>query len=246
MLGERFCLGQYYPKDEEIIYRYMPFYKFEDLVLSKELYLSRGDQFDEEDLYEGTETKSGTTLRRTVHDSYAFKENKRLYEQNRCCVAINCWYIGNQESTAMWEKFAGETDGIAIRTRVEKIKSSLLVWDSYLCIRKIEYTENHAEEFTKFGCPFFPFSIKRKKEFDDENELRIIFGKGKGCVKGSPLYKAQKIVSEKKRINIDLSVLFGEIVLSPKSNTSVLEERVRNIFKNAGLSVPSIVYSSLR
>ena len=75
MLGERFCLKQYYPKDEEIVYRYMPFYKFEDLVSSKELYLSRGDQFDKEDLYEGTETKLGTNLRRTVHNSDAFEEN---------------------------------------------------------------------------------------------------------------------------------------------------------------------------
>ena len=138
----------------------------------------------------------------------------------------------------MWEKFAGETDGIAIRTRVKKIRSALSAWDRYLCVRKIEYAENHDEEFAKFGCPFFPFSIKRKKKFDDENELRIIFGEGKGCVKGSPLYKAPMIDARAKRIKIDPSVLFGEIVLSPKSNTSVLEDKVRNIFEKAGLHTP--------
>lgn len=243
MLGERFCLQQYYPRDEEIVYRYMPFYKFEDLASSKTLYLSRGDQFDKEDSYEGTETKSGENLRRVVHDSDAFEENTRLYERNRGCVAINSWYVGNRESAAMWEKFAGETDGIAIRTRVGKIRSALSSWDRYLCVRKIEYAENHDEEFTKFGCPFFPFSIKRKKEFDDENELRIIFGEGKGCIERSPLYKAQEIVLPAKRINIDPSVLIGEIVLSPKSITSVLK-KVRKISKNAGLHVP-IVCSSL-
>lgn len=243
MLGERSCLQQYYPRDEEIVYRYMPFYKFEDLVSSKELYLSRGDQFDKEDVFEGTETKFGTNLRKAVHNSDAFEENTRLYERNRSCVAINSWYIGNRESEAMWGKFAGETDGIAIRTRVEKIRSALSAWDRYLCVRKIEYTENHDEEFTKFGCPFFPFSIKRKKEFDDENELRIIFGKGKGCIEGSPLYKAPEIVLPAKRINIDPSVLIGEIVLSPKSTMSVLK-KVRKISKNAGLHVP-IVCSSL-
>ncbi len=243
MLGESFCLKQYYPKDEEIVYRYMPFDKFKDLVSSKELYLSRGDQFDQEDLYEGTETKLGTNLRKTVHNSDAFEKNTRLYERNRRCVAINSWYVGNRESAAMWKKFAGKTDGIAIRTRVKKIRSALSAWDRYLCVRKIEYAENHDEEFTKFGCPFFLFSIKRKKEFDDENELRIIFGEGKGCIEGSPLYKAQKIVGPAKRINIDPSVLIGEIVLSPRSTTSVLK-KVRQLSKNAGLHVP-VVCSSL-
>lgn len=243
MLGERFCLQQYYPRDEDIVYRYIPFYKFEDLVLSKELYLSRGDQFDKEDSYEGTETKFGTNLRRAVHDTDAYEENTRLYERNRRCVAINSWYVGNRESEPMWGKFAKETDGIAIRTRVEKMRSALSAWDRYLCVRKMEYTEYHDREFTKFGCPFFPFSIKRTKDFADENELRIIYGEGKGCIEGSTLYKAQEIVDTSVRITIDPSILIDDIVLSPKSTTSVLN-KIQNISKQVGLHVP-IVRSSL-
>ena len=244
MLGESFCLQQYYPRDEEIVYRYMDFYKFKDLVSSKKLYLSRGDQFDKEDSYEGTETKFGTNLRRAVHDSDAFEKNTRLYERNRRCVAINSWYVGNQELEAMWGKFAKETDGIAIRTRVEKIRSALSAWDRYLCVRKMEYTENHDKEFNKFGCPFFPFSIKRKKDFANENELRIIYGEGKGCTEESPrLYQAKEIVDTYVRISMDPSILIDKIVLSPKSTTSVLKE-VQKITMQAGLHVP-IVCSSL-
>jgi hypothetical protein len=243
MLGKRFCLQQYFPRDEEIVYRYTPFYKFEDLASSKELYLSRGDQFDQEDSYEGTETKFGKNLRRVIHDSDAFDENTRLYEQNRRCVAINSWYVGDRESEAMWNKFAKGTDGIAIRTQVGKIRSALSSWDRYLCVRKMEYTENHDGEFTKFGCPFFPFSIKRKRDYVDENELRIIYGEGKGCIDGSQLYKAQKIADIKVRIPIDPSILIGEIVLSPKSTIADLN-KVQKISEQAGLHVP-IVRSSL-
>jgi hypothetical protein len=243
MLREEFCLQQYNPRDEEIVYRYMPFYKLEDLVLSKELYLSRGDQFDKEDSFEGTETKFGTNLRRAVHDNDAFEENTRLYKRNRRCVAINSWYLGDCESEAMWGKFAKETDGIAIRTRIKKIRSALSAWDRQLCIRKMEYTENHEGEFNKFGCPFSPFSIKRKKDFDDENELRIIYGEGKGCIEGSPLYKAQEIVDSCVRLSIDPQTLIDEIVLSPKSTMAVFN-KVQKISKEAGLYLP-IVRSSL-
>jgi len=239
MLGERFCLQQYYPKDEEIVYRYTPFYKFEDLLSTKELYFSRGDRFDKEDSYEGTETKSGTNLRRVVHNTDVFEENTRLYKRNRRCVAISSWYVGDRESEAMWGKFAKETDGIAIRTRVDKIRFALLAWDRYLCVRKMEYIENHDGGFTKFGCPFFPFSIKRKKDFADENELRIIYGEGKGCIEGSPLYKAEEIVETSVRISIEPSLLIDEIVLSPKSTTSVLN-KVQKISKQVGLCVPIV------
>lgn len=239
MLGERFCLEQYYPKDEEIVYRYIPFYKFEDLLSAKELYLSRGDQFNEEDCFEGTETKFGTNLRRVVHNTDVFEENTRLYERNRRCIAINSWYIGDRESEAMWGKFAKEPDSIAIRTRVGKIRSAFSAWGRYLCVRKMEYIENHDGEFTKCGCPFFPFSIKRKKDFADENELRIIYGEGKGCIEGSLQYKAKEIAETSVRISIDPSLLIDEIVLSPKSTTSVLK-KVQKISKQMGKYIPIV------
>ena len=134
-------------------------------------------------------------------------------------------------------------DGIAIRTRVGKIRSALSSWDRYLCVRKMEYTENHDGEFTKSGCPFFPFSIKRERDFVDENELRIIYGEGKGCIDGTQLYIAQEVADIKVKIPIDPSILIGEIVLSPKSNILDLS-KVYGISKQAGLHVP-IVRSSL-
>lgn len=241
MLGERFCLQKYYPENEETVYRYLTFSKFKDLISSKKLYLCRGDRF--EDSYEGIETAFGTNLRRVVHDSHAFEENSRLYERNRRCVAISCWYIGEQESEAMWREFAGEIDGVAIRTGVGKIRSALAPWDRHLCARKIEYVENHDVEFTKFGCPFFPFSIKRQRKFAHESELRIIYGEGKGCVEGSPLYKAPEIFSRAVRIHVDPSVLIDEIVLSPRSTPSVFD-KVREVTQEEGLDI-SVVSSRL-
>lgn len=241
MLGERFCLQESYPEDEEVVCRYLTFEKFKDLITSQKLYFARGDRF--KDIYEGIETAFGTNFRRAVHDSHAFEENSTLYERNRRCVAISCWFIGKQESESMWSEFAGDVDSVAIRTSVGKIRSALAPWDRHLCVRKIEYVENHDVEFTKFGCPFFPFSIKRKNEFAHESELRIIYGEGKGCIEGSALYKAPEISSEAVRIHIDPSILIDEIVLSPKSTPSVFD-KIREVTQEEGLDV-SIVTSGL-
>jgi hypothetical protein len=141
----------------------------------------------------------------------------------------------------MWDKFAPKPDGIAIRTRVEKIRSALSAWNRrrYLCIRKIEYTEDHDAAFPKFGCPFLPFSIKREKEFANENELRIIYGEGKGCIEGSTLYFAPEIDQEWVRIPIDPSTLIEEIVLSPASTTRAVD-KVKKVSNNNGLHVPIV------
>jgi len=241
MLGEKFCLQEYYPENEEIIYRYLTFDKFKDLISSRKLYLSRGDSF--KDKYEGIETVFGTNLRRAIHDGQNFEINSKLYERNRRCVAISCWFIGNQESESMWNEFTGDIDGIAIRTNVRKIKSALVHWDRYLCVRKIEYLENHDVEFTKFGCPFFPFSIKRKRQFAHESELRIIYGEGKGCIEGSPLYKALEISPEAVRIPIDPSALIEKIILSPRSTPSFFD-KVREFTQEEGIDV-SVARSEL-
>lgn len=100
MLDEKFCLQEYYPENEEIIYRYLTFDKFKDLISSKKLYLSRGDRF--KDKYEGIETAFGTNLRRAIHDDQNFEINSKLYERNRRCVAISCWFIGDRESESIF------------------------------------------------------------------------------------------------------------------------------------------------
>lgn len=242
MFGEKFCLKDHYPVDQEII-RFLSFEKFIDLLSSKELYLSRGDRFVE-DTYEGIETACGKKLRRIVHNDHNFETNSKLYERNRRCVAVCCWFVGKQETVSMWKRYAGDIDGIAIRTNVKYLKSTLNHFERHLCVRKIEYVDNHDNEMTRFGCPFYPFSIKRKSQFAYENELRIIYGQGKGCVEKSPLYEAPEISSNGVRIPIKLSVLIEKIIVSPRS-TPLVFDKVLNIVKNCGLDSSVVARSDL-
>ena len=215
MFGKKFCLGDYYPEDQEIIYRYIPFWKFMHIVFQRKFYLSRGDQFN--DPLEGKETKLSRNIRATVHNDEAFASNSAYYDKNRICVAINCWYAGDTESLEMWENFAPSPDGIAIRSTIHKLKKALSKDKNKLCIRKVEYVENHDVEFTKFGCPFYPFSIKISRDFKLESEIRVIYGDGKACMDESPLYNASVLDEVGVELNVDPSILIDTVILSPKA-----------------------------
>ena len=215
MFGEKFCLQDCYPADDEKISRYIDFAKLAHLLCTKTLYLTRGDQFT--DQYEGIETKLSRNIRKIVHGNDAYKENSRLYERNRRSVAINCWYIGENESNDMWKTYANGTDGVLVQSNVSKLKESFTDSQENICISKVVYIENHNDAFTKFGCPFFPFLIKRKKDFSFENELRVIFGYGKYCKQEPTLYHAPEIRTNGIELPIDPTALIERIIISSKA-----------------------------
>lgn len=239
--GEKFCLKEYYPEDSKTLYRYMDFWKFEDIISRKALFFSRGDKF--EDQYEGLETELSKSMRRAVHNDDSYNENSKFYDRNRRCLAVHCWHISDFESTAMWKQFAREIDGIAIRTTVKRIKSALNSYGKNLCIRNIKYVENHLHEFTPFGCPFFPFLVKRK-EYAKENELRIIYGEGKGCIKESMQYFAPEIPYQGIMLTVDPSVLIQDVILSPQAPIEFFND-VKKIITINGLNI-SIINSSIQ
>jgi hypothetical protein len=43
----------------------------------------------------------------------------------RSLTAANCWFIGDEESPEMWNKYARGPDGVAIRSSVRKVWESI-------------------------------------------------------------------------------------------------------------------------
>lgn len=193
----------------------MYLWKFMHIVGQRKLYLSRGDQF--KDSLEGKETELSRKIRAAVHNDAAFASSSACYDRNRRCVAISSWYTGDTESRKMWEKFAPGPADIAVRSTVSRLKKALFEHKDKLCIRKVEYIENHEIEFTKFGCPFYPFSIKADRDFDYESEIRVIYGDGKACKDGSPLYNAPELVEAGVELTVDPSILIDTVILSPEA-----------------------------
>lgn len=185
-----------------VICKYLDLSKFLDLLLSKKLFMSRSDKF--EDQYEGTFSEP------------TFEEIKKLsannpdfldyYKSHREKVAISSWHINEYESFAMWQIFTQNSEGLAIQSTIGRLQEALKPEKNYTqFIGEVNYID-YKKEYIPFDDMFFPFLFKRKS-FQYEREVRII----------SDISEKNIILNDGLKIEVDINQLIEKIYIHPKS-----------------------------
>ncbi|MGL1889093.1 MAG: DUF2971 domain-containing protein [Reichenbachiella sp.] len=226
------------PPDETTIWRYMDFTKLVSLLESNSLFFCRADKF--QDPYEGH-----IRIKRNgeFEDLIDFqKETKEYY-------FLNCWHMNEAQSDAMWKIYLPTNNGIAIKSKVKKLKSALETASENVFISQVEYRDfdktnlykllqeeqNQIPESNGRGASMSPFSYKRKC-FEHEKELRAIYidmpipHAVKG---GSPKTNLTKF----KNISIDINELIESITVAPFAD-AWFKELVENVLKRYKLKIP--------
>ena len=191
------------PEDPNtIVWKYLDLSKFLDLLLSKKLFMSRSDKF--EDQYEGTFSEpTFEEIRKLAVDNPDFLN---YYKTHREKVAISSWHINEYESYAMWQIFTQNSEGLAIQSTIGRLQKAVnpeTNFDQY--IGEVNYID-YKKEYIPFDDLFFPFLFKRKS-FQYEREVRIITDTSKSTIK----------LNDGLKINVDINQLIEKIYIHPKS-----------------------------
>ncbi|WP_281637516.1 DUF2971 domain-containing protein [Flavobacterium marginilacus] len=191
------------PQDPDtIVWKYLDLSKFLDLLLSRKLFMSRSDKF--EDQYEGT--FSEPTFEEIKKLSIDNPDFLNYYKTHREKVAVSSWHINEYESFAMWQIFTQNSEGLAIQSTVKRLQESLHPENNYKqYIGEVNYID-YKKEYIPFDDMFFPFLFKRKS-FQYEREVRIITDVTDSNIK----------LNDGLKINIDISQLIERIYIHPKS-----------------------------
>ncbi|MBU2061182.1 hypothetical protein [Flavobacterium frigidarium] len=191
------------PEDPDtIIWKYLDLSKFLDLLMSRKLFMSRSDKF--EDQYEGTFSEpTFEEIRKLSIDNPDFL---KFYKTHRERVAISSWHINEYESFAMWQIFTQNSEGLAIQSTIGRLQESLHLENNYKqYIGEVNYID-YKKEYIPFDDMFFPFLFKRKS-FQYEREVRIITD-----------VKENKItLNDGLKISVDIDKLIENIYIHPKS-----------------------------
>ena len=191
------------PDDPDtIVWKYLDLSKFLDLLLSKKLFMSRSDKF--EDQYEGTFSEpTYEEIKKLAADNPEFLN---YYKTHREKVAISSWHINEYESFAMWQIFTKNNEGLAIQSTIRRLQKAVRPENNYdQFIGEVNYID-YKKEYIPFDDLFFPFLFKRKS-FQYEREVRILSDTSKSDIK----------LNDGLKINVDINQLIEKIYIHPRS-----------------------------
>jgi hypothetical protein len=187
---------------DTVVWKYLDLSKFLDLLLSKKLFMSRSDKF--EDQYEGT--FSEPTFEEIKKLAANNPEFLNYYKSHREKVVISSWHINEYESFAMWQIFTQNSEGLAIQSTIGRLKKALEVEKDFnQFVGEVNYID-YKKEYIPFDDNFFPFLFKRKS-FQYEREVRII----------SDLSSQEIKINDGLKIDVDINQLIEKIYIHPKS-----------------------------
>ena len=156
-------------KDKDTVWRYMSFEKFASILATESLFFSRADKYD--DKFEGYIPE--------LIMRYYTSAGIRIHPELRQYIMCNCWHHSSEESMAMWDKYHLRNNGIAIKTTMGNLKSSLPNAPN-IFIGKVGYevesieNQNQIEMLQdKENLLYYPYFYKRKP-FEYEQEVRAI------------------------------------------------------------------------
>jgi hypothetical protein len=190
------------PDDDTIVWKYLDLSKFLDMLLSKQLFMSRSDKF--EDQYEGTFSEpTYEEIKKIAANNPKFLD---YYKSHREKVVISSWHINEYESYAMWQIFTKNNEGLAIQSTIGRIKKALAVEKKFQQnIGAVNYID-YKKEYIPFEDTFFPFLFKRKS-FQYEREVRVI----------SDTSVSRISINDGLKVDVNIDQLIEKIYIHPKS-----------------------------
>lgn len=230
------------PEDMNVrIWRYMDFTKLVSLLDKQALFFPQGDLLRQNtDKFEGSLTQSNIALRRQMEQEHNLqhgildqlsKSNKDIFGQ---IVVINCWYMSEYESMAMWDLYMPRGMGVAIQSRFCKLSSHLKPPSTLpMIFGKVNYADYNKSPIPEWNV-FAPFTYKRKS-FEFEQEVRAIGLAGDLLQKDKSSALAQEVLQNKGLyVPVDLDELVENIYVSPKAPEWFFE-LVVSVVKKYGL-----------
>lgn len=215
--------------DNEILWRYQDLPRYLDLLIRKQLFFTRIDQF--EDPFEGKFSKSDKqALAESGLNRQQAKQQIDMYEyqSNNIAVTVNTWHQNNAENYAMWNIYA-KNYGIAVQTTYKKLKACFKSTDKPVYIGKVIYYNEETDRLPMEN-PLTPF-IRKRCLYQYENEIRC-------CYVMSQKQESGFTWEEQDTYNgvfipVDLNVLIERIYISPYAPKWFrdLVARINEVFK---------------
>jgi hypothetical protein len=133
------------PPDDVVVWRYMDFAKFVQLLEMKTLWFSRADRF--EDPLEGTMTDSEIDeITKKLGDVLRLFDDRQTSsdlgnEKVRKNTFVSCWRMGAAESLAMWDLYGKGSGVVAVKSTIGLLRQQFEAQQQDIFLSEVRYVD---------------------------------------------------------------------------------------------------------
>lgn len=220
------------------VWRYLTFPKFIHLISSGSLWFQRLQFLNdnlEGSLPKATETAMTASYQKSKKVFNTPELQKQIDEMasrnvsdGRSLTAVNCWFIGDDESERMWNEYVGSSEGVAVRSTAKSLRDSVFLYPEFSFIGRVKYVDYATHDMGIYDGhqAYRRAFLKDSAQFSHENELRLstMNTKTSACVDSlgqsfpeSELKGAGMNNFDEAGLNVrvDLERLFNTVVSAP-------------------------------
>ena len=198
--------------ESDTLWRYIHLNKYISLLSTKSLYFARIDRLD--DPHEGQWPIPGSLPAELAIP----EEQKNFRELSKNHTFVNCWCAEQEGSLPMWGLYADKKHGIAIKTSVESLISSLAdsPYKEYIRPVTYGYYQQGRDDIIDVLLNFY----YKRSEFSVEREVRVLVAPWldplrRTLRKGTGNVRDVFTQSELEPPPVNVNTLVHEVIVSP-------------------------------
>ncbi|QQG65629.1 DUF2971 domain-containing protein [Desulfobulbus oligotrophicus] len=160
------------------IWRFLTRHKFEWMVKEGRLFMPNAAHLG--DPLEGTQPVGGSNYWQALVDGAASEEQRRTIEHNRQLISrvaaafrtryyVSCWHLNDALNPEMWTLYADNSESVAVRTTVSKLRAALPAYVDIGVVRYIDYTTERLPTLN-----MLEYITHKNKIFEHESEVRAV------------------------------------------------------------------------
>jgi len=166
-------------------------------------------------------------------EAYAQNTFSRIVQRERAWVFVNCWYMAEHESHAMWRIFGRGGASVAIRSSVGCLRRCL---PPRAHIGTVTYIDYETGYFPSRNA-LHPF-VHKRREYESERELRAVITRGDRPRLPNGYADLDATPPETgELVPVDVDALVQEIRVAPGAE-AWLAELVTRVQTRYGVSAP--------
>ena len=211
-------------RDDEVLWRYFDYTKFEDLLRSSTLYFSRPDRFH--DPFEGrfspgnkqTQSESDRIFR-SLYSISTSPDSEKYHDIHRTVVFISCWHRNTSESLQMWNAYTKSPDSVVVTTSARALRL-------FLPQNLMKYAVKCAPlDFPRTEFSHNSLFFYKPDEYRFEREFRILRSPA-----DHEAFHPDKEEDRFRRVPIRLKKIVHRVITHPAATTET-KERVERLMQ---------------